>query len=416
MSCRHDPWALLTFCLALSSTSVAGQTETAICQIEPGVTLEFLASPDANRLAWKVKDRGMEYVVLDGIPGRAYNSISNMKFSDNSMHLAFIAHSDWPTTPTAGMSVVLDGNPGERFEWVSKPMMDKDGRTLAYFARPEEALLTLVVNGSSIWSRDTVAAPSLALSHQGGQYAFVVRQRDDYYVRTNTGLKGPYNYVNPASLQFSPDGEHLSYVIVTLEPIFILDDEPVGICYNYHGPVYDSVGYGLAYALYDKNTWELVVERPDTTLIQETEESPSNLTLSPDGRRFAWLKNAPLGGATVILDSTALAEHNGAAWLTFSPDGSSLVYAAHERNGWRVIAGAEPSALFQEVRDLVVSEEGNHWSCWARNGDDWYVLTDVERSRSYDEAASRIVFDSEHELHCIARRRDTYYRVSITLD
>jgi hypothetical protein len=343
-----------------------------------------------------------------------------MMFSEDGDHLAAVVTVDWPSPQPSGQTVLFDNKRGERYDDVSSLAVDRHGTTVGFIAKLlDESLPAVVINSRFPRLRDTLVGSSLVLSREGGRFAFVTRQKEYYYVATDRELVGPYNSVDDSSLQFSPDAEHLSFLALTDEQVLVLDGEPVGYCDSALGPVYDSVGRSIAYALYSEHTgqWQVTVRQPSGTASIDLDGYLDDLVLSPDGKHFAYTFTRPLGGMTVMLDTTLVAEYGQVRCLTFYPDSRRLAYAAFERGRWRVVADGDTSPGLGEIRDLVVSPNGGHWACWAHEGDDkWYPVVDGVKLKSYHAATSRIVFDGEDRLRCIARRWNTYYRVSISLN
>jgi hypothetical protein len=258
------------------------------------------------------------------------------------------------------------------------------------------------------------------LSREGGRFAFTVKQRDWYHLATDVGLRGSYKSMTLSDVKFSPDGEHLSYAVNGAEPVLVLDSERVGYYDEVLGPVYDSVGKGLGYALRYQDLWHVTIRRPAGTIRFETTDDVSDLMLCPSGEHFAYAKTSPLGGTTMImLDTVPVGEYREVEGLAFSPDGKHLAFAAAEGTRWRVVFKGVASGLCESVRQLVISPGGEHWACWEdrEDGEDRArAIVDGVKGKDYDATLSRIVFDNEHQLHYVARRRNTYYRVIVSLD
>lgn len=415
----RTPVALLMLCASLAGPAAAAVTQVRLCDIDSSFMSGFVVSPDARHLAWMEQRDGMGRVVLDGATGSCYDRVSSIVFSEDGDHMAYVVGTIRAPDPRMNYAVVRDGEVGEFYEQVDVPQIDLHGRMLAYFAHTRNEPVTLVVNGSPLRPRDTVVGWSFAHSREGGHFAFLIKRKDLYYLVTDAGLRGSYRSVAPSWLGFSPDGEHLSYVIPYVEPAFFLDEQRFDGYDDVLGPVYDSLDRSLGYALRYQDVWRLTIQRRSRTLQLETTDGVSNLMLSPTGEHFAYLKHSPLGGTTVILDTAPVGAYERVVGLTFSPDGNHLAFAAGERDKWRVVFDGTATGRYDSVRSLVVSPSGGHWACWARKGDKdgkWRCVVDGSKGEAYDAASSRIVFDNEHELHCIARRRNMYYRVSVSLD
>jgi WD40 repeat protein len=408
---------LLILCASLIRPTAAAITEVVLCEADPSIMSGFVASPDARHLAWVEENEGRERVVLDGAPGPYYESVSDIVFSEDGDHMAYVAGTSRTPVPGVNYAIVCDGVIGESYERVSVPQMDLHGRVLAYFAETRNAPVTLVVNGSPRRPGDTIVEGSLVLSREGGRFAFMVKQKESYDLVTDAGVRGSYKSIFPTSVEFSPDGEHLSFVVPALEPVFFLDEKRFDRCdEGVLGPVYDSVGKSMGYALRYKNVWRVTIRHPARVIQFETTDNVSDLMLSPSGEHFAHLRTRPLGKMVVVLDTVTVGEYDRVEGLTFSPDGKHLAFAAGEGNRWRVVYGGDTTGLYESVHHLVVSPSGGHWACWTGNEGKWRCVVDGIKGRTFDATLSRIVFDNESQLRYIARRRNTYYRVNVSLD
>lgn len=410
------PIVLLILYASLTRPTAASVTEVVLCEADFSITSGFVASPDARHLAWTEENEGRKRVVLDGAPGPCYEEVSNIVFSEDGYHIAYVVGTGRAPAPGMNHAVVCDGEIGESYEQVSVPKMDLHGRMLAYFAETGSLPVTLVVNGSPRRPGDTIVQRSFVLSREGGRFAFTVKQKDSYHLVTDVGLRGSYRSVAPWRVKFSPDGRHLSFVVYHKEPAFFLDEERFDRCDGVLGPVYDSVGKSLGYALRYKDVWRVTIRRPAGAIQLETTDDVSDLMLSPSGEHFAYLRTRPLGGTAVMLDTVPVGEYERVGGLTFSPDGKHLAFATGEGNRWRVLFKGVTTGLYDSVRQLVVSPSGGHWACWTGKEGEWRCVVDGIRGKAYDATLTRIVFDNEHQLHYIARRRNTYYRVNVSLD
>jgi len=410
------PVVLLILYASLARPAAAAATEVVLCEADLRIMSGFVASPDAEHLAWMEENEGRKRVVLDGATGPYYESVSDIVFSEDGDHMAYVVGTSRTPVPGVNYAIVFDGELGESYEQVSVPKMDLHGRMLAYVAETRKAPVTLVVNGSPRRPGDTIVGGSLVLSREGGRFAFTVKQKDLYHLVTDAGLRGSYKSLVPSGVEFSPGGEHLSFAIYAVEPAFFMDEEMFDSCYGMLGPVYDSVGKSLGYALRYQDVWRVTIRHPAKTIQFETTDNVSDLMLSPSGEHFAYLRTRPLGGKVVMLDTVPVGEYDRVEGLTFSPDGKHLAFAAGEGSRWRVVYRGDTTGLYESVRHLVVSPSGGHWACWVGKEGRWRGVVDGIKGRAYDATLTRIVFDNEHQLHYIARRRNTYYRVNVSLD
>ena len=214
-----------------------------------------------------------------------------------------------------------------------------------------------------------------------------------------------------ASLGFSPDGAHLSFIAGHSDPLFIFDNRLVGTADDLLGPAYDSAGAGVAWAVRDGLRWRLYARYPGRLIDRQPDEVPLSLLFSPDGRHLAATMRKPLGTTLVLLDDSIIAEHDAAKGLCFSADGSNLAWLEQVKGGWRVVSGGRTGARYANAWFLTLSPDGKHYACVTGSRRGYSVVLDGEVVGRYDDLVSGFVFESAGELRFIARRRGRYLLV-----
>jgi hypothetical protein len=97
-----------------------------------------------GRLAFVVRNANKSFVVLDGVEGRAYDTVGWQRFSPDGRHLGY-----WAALGTGKSDrrrMVVDDKEGDEFWAVSEPVFSPDGRRAAYRAcldRPKLADMTI---------------------------------------------------------------------------------------------------------------------------------------------------------------------------------------------------------------------------------------------------------------------------------
>jgi hypothetical protein len=93
------PIVLLALYALLAQPTAAAVREVVLCEADPMVASGFVASSDAQHLAWIETTEGRERVVLDGAPGPHYETVSNIVFSEDGSHIAYVVRTDRPAVP-----------------------------------------------------------------------------------------------------------------------------------------------------------------------------------------------------------------------------------------------------------------------------------------------------------------------------
>lgn len=87
-------------------------------------------SADGTRHAYAAKIGADAVVVADGVAGPAFDSVDNIRFSDDSKHLAYTASKRGVHQVVLGQTAAPTG-----FAWVSPAQFDVDGKTLRFVAQ-----------------------------------------------------------------------------------------------------------------------------------------------------------------------------------------------------------------------------------------------------------------------------------------
>jgi len=355
--------------------------------------------------------------VLDGAVGPDYLQVSVPSFSEDSRHLYYRAKVECAvelstpgTFPPTGWRTVLDDREAEVHAGVTDFTVDYDGCQHAYVARSHDNEASVVVNGSPVPYGDSVEAGTLVLSRELGRYAFLIRDT----LRRRAVVDGIVGAAHEdlRAHQFSPDGHEFSYITGYPEDVLILNNRVHATADRLEPPVYDSTGRCRAFVSVTDGKREVVVQQGRKERRFETIGTPTQLTLSPSGGRFAWVDNKPLSGVLLMVDGRRVAEYDNIGLVTFSPLGNRLAYAAWDRGQWTIVVDSVPAGRHEAIRDLLFSPDERHWACWSRDGGDWYVLVDGAPGLRYDEPVSRVVFTGNDGVRYIGRRARTYHKTT----
>jgi hypothetical protein len=302
-------------------------------------------SPEGSRV-WYLASAGRGCAaVVDQQAGPVYEEIGPpapsrafpIVFSPDGRRVAYRARAE------GGWRVVVDGQPEAGFTSILEgPEFSADGKTVAYVAKTEGKTV-LVVNGTATPPYNSIQG--LKFGPNGKHSACVARiaerGTDGRFVRRSTLLLdgrewGSYGFIDPKSLVFSDDGNHLAYVAARPAPAGEIP-----------GPFFQVVDG------------------------QEAPVSGEDLTpcvFSPDSKHYAfWCSGRGNGGSVrgtvVALDGTTMP--GGSPMrdsILFSPTSDHIAYVGQGQDGYFVVLDGAPGPAFGMVSRLRFSSDGRHFA------------------------------------------------------
>lgn len=259
--------------------------------------------------------------------------------------------------------VVLDGEQGPAFREIGRDSLvfSPNGTWLAYAARKWERWF--VVEGDQR-SRpyEHIVGPSLRVSADGLHFAFIASRDKQTFVVLD-GVESPaVESVVDSRLVFSPVGARLAYAANRGgRALVVLDGNESLLVDEVTCPIFSGDGSRLAYVARTGPEALVVLDnvdrRPAQRGIRET-----SLTLSYDGKRFAYAADSPEGMRVVTPDATGEPHE----WvfdnsITFSPDGQRLAYAIRRGGKSLVVVDGKPVETLSDgiaSRSITFSPDG----------------------------------------------------------
>ncbi|MDP9172587.1 MAG: hypothetical protein M3O30_01815 [Planctomycetota bacterium] len=333
---------------------------------------EALFSPDGKQFAFADNpQKGESRVFLIDKEGTHYKKVSNLQFSANNKHLAYVAGIDRPNARLPTAVVVLDSTAGPEFTDITALAFSPDGEHCGY-----------------IGSR----APSDNAQQFERQYSLMIDGKE------------LVKFDMVKSFQFSPDGQHVMYIAGKAIP---------GKKDMADRPVYDQV-IGL-----DDQQWPY--------LQKIASDAPPPPALSPDGKRVAYVQAA---GPDIDATKTVVMTVNGKKGeeydhinqFAFSPDGQHLCYVALQGNAgggpnggtgrYFVVYDDNESGPYSIGSNSGVygmaptfSPDGKHYAIAAGDGTHRFVVADGKKQGDYDMILGPIVYspDGQHLAYFASR-------------
>jgi len=334
-------------------------------------TLRF--SPDSKRIAWVACTDEGQKLVLDGVEGKPWFSVSSPVFSPDSKHIAYIA-----TPAEMGTQfVVLDGKP-------TQPAVE--GVNMK-FRSIKDKITPGILEGSLCFSPDSKQIAWVCASNIKGSIRMqaVVNGMPgkdyDRILRLSENLDSGAGYI-----RFSPDGKRFAYIV--------------------------DKGFRGRYVVVDGQ------EQPRKCW------SVKDLIFSPDSRSFAYADQG-MGGNMVILNGRNVASgvlREGS--LMFDPTSRHLAFTGDARQnrvrGKALYLDGKPGKVYPGVSNAVFSPDGLHFAYMAINNtthQSWFVVDGIETGPYSDFVpGSDIVFEKSESVRTIISRNGKPFLLTVKIN
>lgn len=210
-----------------------------------------------------------------------------------------------------------------------------------------------------------------------------------------------------------PDIGKVAYVID--------DDNGFKVCMNNEcGPYVNAVARGMPVVSPDRGHWAAIVQKDGKSRVMlngamgRGYDRVASLGFSPDSMKVAYI--AAEGDAFFVCvnqdrhPSFSLIDPEQG--LVFSSDSNYLAYAARtDRNAWCVVRNGVPGAAWEEIRYLTFSPDGKRLAYAARRNDQWHVVEGENASPGY-RTVYRVVFSPDSKsMAYIARSKEGAFAV-----
>lgn len=233
-------------------------------------------------------------------------ALKTITFSEDSQRFAYAAETD------EGWVVITDGEHSRSWTGIGEVLFGPK-QQLVYVASDLDGWY-VVVDGVPSVSFEAVMRGSLTFSPDGNHLAFVVAEGNQFRVVID-GKKG-FLYETIASLRFSPDSEHIVYIVRNGPHQYIaLDDKLLG---------------------------------PFNQI--------ADFTIAQNGRLGVLVRDRDRDGWRAVIDGKEGEVFDNLGSIQFSP-GGQYAYAAELNNSWSVIQNGTPSLVYDNVKQLTFAEE-----------------------------------------------------------
>jgi len=446
---RSRTWWCATV-LAFAWTAAAQQapfelqvTETSRGVLEAGARADLMVfSATGRRLAYPQRRREGWRVIVDGQPQADYPWILplTLVFSADGSRLAYVVQRD------TEMALIVDGQVHATHAEIARPVFSRDGRRMAYAARPaaDSPRWTVYVDGKAEGQYDLVIPRSFVFSPDGSHLGYAV-QRGDQRFYVLDGQEGPgFNEVSllefsansqrsgylgrrggiqtvmidgkefasherVGALALSPDGNRVAYAAASGKSMFVVVDGKHGRSYDSVGPpIFSPDSTRVAYfASMGRSIMPVVDDQEGIPFDRPTGERSTLLLFSGNSRRVAYVS---FDGRkqSVVVDGKAGREYDFIGTVLMSHDGSTVVYAAKD------FSRPRPDVLVINERELpgpgfiAISPDGRRVAHVDIRGASAVLMVDEVEGPTYDgfPRGSRLVFEGNDLFVGIGVRRN----------
>ena len=324
---------------------------------------QFSFSPDGKQnafIAQHDQQNAHQLAVVNGKDSPFYVTVTDLQFSANNAHVAYVGTVADPSKP-ANTTVVIDGKSEKPFYHVHDFHFSADGNHWAYVGED--------------FTGNVPAGASVQKSHMMADGKELAAYETIY------------------NCQISPDG-HVAYTANKsthqgTPAEGMLTDECAGL---------------------DAQVWDVAKGH------RFAAHGNSPLTLSPDGQHVAWLEEHPGNNELCVsVNGKRGIGYHGIQNIAFSPDSQHINYVAQQSaNGIYVVRDEDESGPYQRTPNgmslaftLYFSPDGKHLAYQAGDGKMTFVVEDGKQQTPYEAIYGPLVFspDGEH-LAYIAQAKD----------
>lgn len=385
-------------------------------------------SPDGRHFAFGAQKESGEFVIcLDGQETNTCGLVRHIRFSRDSLRLAYFDARIPPGTNMGKAFLVLDGKKGPEFETVSPTefgfspdsqrfayrvgRFSRDPTRPAYHARglqtPVRINDLVVVDELKSQEYDNIYAGTLTFSPDSGHIVFAAQRNGKSYVVLDQKEGKSFEAICIPSIRFSPIGKQLAFVAKgnsKWTAVVVGSD-------GKHEPLTGETSRGHK---------ELSAHESFSAVLNDLEKEGFNhaqdgwLSFSPNTRRFAYVAPDP-GRRRLIIDGLRAGEHFdniSPVQPLFSQDSTRVAWMA-SRGGKEVVAeigqeGKGYDNLF--VESLAFSPDSKHLAYIAVTGRRFVIVIDGVESATYEDLWPKLVFTDSERVRAVGLQFDDAFR------
>jgi len=373
-----------------------------------------VVSPNGEHMAAVVQTDDDVRVMLGEHLGKAYDMVFGLRFSPDSMQVAYIAQKD------DAFRAYVNQERHESFAMIDPDqglIYSNDSKRLAYVASDDGQSWRLVHNGEPGESFEEIK--HVTFSPDSSRLVYAAKAEGKWQL-VEDGAKGE-GYVDINRVRFSPDSDRLAYVARGDDGAFvILGDEKSEIYDHVPGePVFSRDGERLAYAVAEETRrrglrMHMVVDGKKGPAFEQI----GAYRFSTDGEQFGYMavEDMDKEKARIVHNGEAHNIYQSIGVPVFSPKGGHLAYYVFDDDDdglWHVIKNGEKGPGFYGVETPIFSPNGKRMAYLARIQNRWMVVEEGDTFGSHEWAAMPTFSpDSKHLVYAAAEGGESFLVVN----
>jgi WD40 repeat protein len=376
---------------------------------EAGRPAEIRFSPDSTRVAYVASRDKRCFVVVDGVEGKQYESIKvgGIIFSADGKRVAYVATRDGKER------VVVDGVEGRPFDYISdlSALFSTDSKTVSYIGvrrQGPDQKNVLVVNGVETMEEDYIN--SSYPKERGNPPAYVIKRGEKWLVVLNGKPGALYDQIGN-NIIFSRDKKHVLYRASSGRDDFIVLD---GVEGKRKGSITEN---SYEFSPDGKVAYVMLNNHGRWVVVGDIENGPYDYVIgevrfSEDGKRNGFVLERDHQRFAVIDGAEGPKFDDITFDIRFSADGKRYYYVG-KRGSKQVVVIDGVSILYDEISGLEFSPDGKRFGVIARAGEKWVAVVDRSEQTGNDLQGSRLMFSPDSRRVAYWKRRGDKQLVAV---
>ena len=343
-----------------------------------------IVSPDGKHWAAIVQTGSNARVLLNGHLGRPFDMVYGLRFSPDSMRLAYIARQG------NEFFVYVNQEKHKAFSFIDFRLglfFSPDSKTLVYSASMDGHMWHLVKNGNP--GKAFTQIKHVTFSPDSKRLLFAARQGEKWYlVEGDEKAAGGGGYIDIKRIRFSPDSNRLVYVARDDDGAFVVLDSEKSKTFDYlpGEPLFSNDGDRLAYAVAEERRESLGMRMVVDGEVGPVFQRIGAYRFSPDGGHFAYMAEKDDENGVVVHDGEVGAVYRSIGIPVFAPVKQHLAYYATQDGQWFVVRNGEKGPSFVAGENPVFCPKGERMAYIAQKDDRYVVVEDDDIKGNYEWA------------------------------